>query len=82
MNFTPNSINNLITNQGFSPNRQLLPSARIETYNAICIAAMFTKIYYNKKHLLKFFNVKDKVLLRLYKSYIILKVTIIEKKLD
>lgn len=81
MGFTPNSVSSLITSQGFSPDRQLLPSARVEAHDAICIAAMSTKMYYDRKHLPKFFNVGDRVLLRLHKGYIIPKAAIIGRKL-
>lgn len=52
---------------------------RIEIADAIALAAMTMKAYYNKTHHPKFFDVDDKVLLRLHKGYSILKSAILGK---
>ena len=48
---------------------EAFPQARIDIKDAIAIAIMKSKYYYDKKHRPMFFRPGDKVLLRLYKGY-------------
>jgi hypothetical protein len=53
---------------------------RIEIIDELDLVVVSTKHYYDKKHKLVFFNVRDKVYLYLYKGYLIL--TKKNRKLD
>jgi hypothetical protein len=48
-----------------------VPYVRIKIIDVLDLIVVSTKRYYNKKHKLIFFNIRDKVYLRLYKGYLI-----------
>lgn len=67
--FTPNNATTLLVPRLDALETTAVPAARIEIANAIALAAMDTKLYYDKKHTPQFFEVGDKVLLKLHKGY-------------
>ncbi|POS75391.1 hypothetical protein DHEL01_v206213 [Diaporthe helianthi] len=46
-----------------------LPQSRIRIHDALALAAMTVKAHFDRRHLAKFFNVGERVLLRLHKGY-------------
>jgi len=49
--------------------QQLLPTSRVAVSDAIALASMTMKHYHDKRRQPKYFNVGDRVLLRLHKGY-------------
>lgn len=45
-----------------------VPTARIQAHDALALAAITTKQHYDRRHITKFHQVGDKVLLRLHKG--------------
>ncbi|KAJ2992804.1 hypothetical protein NUW58_g2044 [Xylaria curta] len=71
LGFSPTNVTDV-----FSPGKSteaeripLLPAARIQAADAIALASMTMKHYYDKRRQPKYFKVGDRVMLRLHKGY-------------
>ncbi len=79
LGFTPLNIGDIITNKQVTPDRQFPgPASRLSVQDAIAAAAMNAKRHYDRKREHydrkrepRFFNQRDRVLLRLHKGYAI-----------
>ncbi|KAF5696592.1 transposon tf2-1 poly [Fusarium globosum] len=67
--FTPNNVT--LAMSGNTPTLLDLPITRLEAHDAIAMAAISMKHYYDRHHKPTFFAVGDKVYLRLYRGYTI-----------
>jgi hypothetical protein len=66
--FTPNNLNRLVT--GANGTKELnRPTLRIYTYDAVALAFIRAKLYYNNQHQPRFFTVGDRALLRPHRGY-------------
>ncbi|RYC55019.1 hypothetical protein CHU98_g11190 [Xylaria longipes] len=74
LGFTPNFILEMFDNQA-------KPRSRIEVSDAIALSSMTAKNYYDQRHQPIFFEVGQRVLLRLHKGYNIPKAAILGRKL-
>jgi hypothetical protein len=54
---------------------------RLSAADALATAAMTTKYYYDRKHIAKFFNIGDRVYLRLHKGYLVPQAAVLGRKL-
>ncbi|KAI1469091.1 uncharacterized protein F4812DRAFT_457636 [Daldinia caldariorum] len=73
---TPNALHHLLS----GPSHKSVRS-RTEIHDAIAVAAITAKGHYDNRHKPIFFNVNDKVLLRLHKGYNIPSAAILGRKL-
>ncbi|CAJ2508148.1 Uu.00g093340.m01.CDS01 [Anthostomella pinea] len=80
MGFSPNGISDILASKDAKQN-PTMPMARVEARDEICVAAMSMKYYYDRKHLPRFYNAGDRVLLRLHKGYVIPKAASVGRKL-
>ncbi|KAL7621436.1 hypothetical protein AAE478_008758 [Parahypoxylon ruwenzoriense] len=72
LGFTPTDVTTAMIDQTTANDearRALLPAARIDAADAVAIASMSMKKYYDARHTPKFFRVGDRVYLRLHKGY-------------